>query len=317
MKISAALIGLGGIAWKYDAAKASAYPLTQMGAIQAHGELILRGGCSPDKHDRDDFMSWSGIHAYASHDEMLAEIQPQLVGICSPSECHYEHFMSSVRAGVRMIWLEKPPATDLGQCREMARMADMHGVTVCVNYFRRYLPIFQSVKKHLQTQMGATLSFHIQYSPGLARNGCHLLDLLFFLADADGYSLLWKDASQSADSPSFALRLSTGQIVTVSGGPLSYHSNTISATCENGILTAYHGGLEVRLEQRSPNPDFPGFYTLQPRDVDFSGQVGLDHYMDYPLRDLVEKHAQGQPAVSNLNTALISMQLMQEVLGSA
>ncbi len=315
--IPAVIIGLGGIAWKYDASRPSPFPLTQAAAMRAHGGIALLAGCSPEKLDREGFTAWSGLPAFVSHEEMLTEVRPQLVGICSPTECHFEHFVKSVLSGARMIWLEKPPAANMRQCLEMERLAQKYGVTVCVNYFRRYLPLYQQFKTRLQSEMGPLFSLHIQYSPGLMRNGCHLLDLLFFLTDADSYHLLWKDAEQAADSPSFALRLSTGQLALISGGPLEYHSNSISAVCANGILSVLHGGADTLLEQRCPNPSFPGFFTLQNQSPDFDMQEPLDRYMERSLQDLIKSNQSGQAPLSNLKTARLSLRLMNEVLGNA
>lgn len=75
--VKVALVGLGNIAWKYDANKPdSPFALSQAGAMAGHAGLCLVGGCSPDADDRDSFVAWPGTRgecrAFATPEEMLS-----------------------------------------------------------------------------------------------------------------------------------------------------------------------------------------------------------------------------------------------------
>ncbi|EMG38407.1 putative dehydrogenase [Desulfocurvibacter africanus PCS] len=313
MAIRSALIGLGGIAWKYDAAKDLPYPLTQAGALLAQEGVDLLAGCSPEAADRDGFQRWCGLSVFDSHAKLLRACSPQLVGICSPTEFHYEHFRACIEAGVAMFWLEKPPAASIADTMEMAELARHHGVTVCVNYFRRFLPVYRRLKETIAGGLGKCHTISVMYSPGLLRNGCHLVDLLFYLTDAPDYELLWVDGADPK-SPSFGIRLAGGPTAHVCGASLPYHSNTISAVCDEGIISVLYGGRATRFEKRIPNPDFPGFFTLEDHGGNPLGKAGIDDYMSHSLADLLFAHQQGRQPLSNLETALVSQRLMDQVL---
>ena len=316
MKFRAALIGLGGIAWKYDAQGSATFSLSQAGAFLGHPDVELLGGCSPNPSDRHGFSTWSSLPVWESEVQMLKDLRPEIVGICSPSGLHCDHFRACCNAGVQAVWLEKPPSLSLEHTLDMMSLAVGHGMVVGVNYFRRYLPAYQRLRQALQSgRLGSVYSYHIHYSPGMARNGCHLLDQLFFLADTDDFEVLWKDTETSATSPSCVLKIPTGQTVFICGGDLAYHSNSITVVCDDGTAAILQGGSITRFDERIPNKEFRGFYTLAPQQECFMGNGGLDHYMENSLNALLEAYRNGKPLLSTLETAFATQRLMAELLG--
>lgn len=318
--IAAALIGLGNIAWKYDARKPdSPFALSQAGAMRRHPDITLLGGCAPDLDDREGFFAWSrGLATFAEPEVMLETLQPELVGICSPTEKHYAHTRMCLESGVRMIWLEKPPAATQGEVEALLCLAQEKQATVCVNFFRRYIPVYQRLRGIVRDgEMGQCHLLRILYSPGLARNGVHLLDQLFFLTGADSYDLQWVERRDPAN-PAFVLDLSTGQRVQACGADLSYHSNEISAICDEGIVTLSRGGQEARVEQRTPNALFPGFYDLRIIETHpIVRAASIDNYMQPALDDLVTGFISGTEPQSNLRSASLSLGLLEEILRRA
>jgi len=317
--INAALIGLGNIAWKYDARNKNAgFALSQGGAMRAHPEVTLAGGCSPDAEDRAGFTQWSeGVPAFTTPDEMLKTLRPEFVGICSPTEFHFAHAKLCLESGVRLIWLEKPPATTAAELRGLIDLAEREQSTVCVNYFRRYLPLYQRLRDALQAEIfGQCRLIRMLYSPGLARNGVHLLDQLFFLTGAEEHELLWVERSNHS-SPSFALRLSTGHLVQVAGSDLPYHSNDISAVCAKGILSVLRGGKRVVLERRVENALFPGLHELQDGDHTAFGDASLEGYMKNALDDLLVASRTNVAPQSNMRSAFRTQVLLEDILGGS
>ena len=318
--INAALIGLGNIAWKYDAHKqASSFALSQAGAFLRQSGVKLLGGCSPDKDDCTAFSAWSGgLPVFSDTFEMLKVLQPELVGICSPTDLHFDHVRLCLDAGVRLVWLEKPATGTLEQLKTLIRLSQEKHATVCVNFFRRYLPVYQ--KLHLmikQKEFGNCQLLRVLYSPGLARNGVHLLDQLFFLTGADEYELLWIERGGDCANPAFILRLSTGQLVEVCGANLSYHTNDISAVCSEGIISILRGGKQARVEQRVENELFPGFFNLAEAEHKILQTATLDNYMQPALEDLIKSATTGNEPQSSLSTALLTQRLLEQVLHEA
>lgn len=318
--LRAALIGLGNIAWKYDANKPdSPFALSQGGAFLKDPRIELVGGCSPDASDRIDFLKWRpGVLIFSTPEEMLEKLHPDIVGICSPSETHYDHARMCLEAGVPMLWLEKPPTLRIEDLSRLISLADKNKVTVCVNYFRRYLPSYQKLKKLiLSRHFGSCHTIRLTYSPGLARNGIHLLDQIFFLTDANNYELLWVEQDGDKDAPSFALRLPEGQLVLGCGGGVNYHTNDISIQCEKGILAITHGGKSAIVEESLENDLFPGFLDLHATKEKILGNVNIDAYMQNALSDLVYSRLAHIQPQSNLTSSYLSQQLMDDILRGA
>lgn len=316
--IRSVIVGLGGIAWKYDAhMPQSTYALTQAGAMLGHPDVLLVGGCSPCAEDREGFVNWAdGAIAVSSFEELLA-CKPDLVGICSPTSEHFLHARMCLEAGVRILWLEKPPTAHLSELQELIALSESTNAVVCVNYFRRYLPVYQGLRDMvLGNDYGNCTSIRLLYSPGLARNGVHLLDQVFFVTGAESYELLWVE-NGALEAPCFVLRLNTGQLVHATSAGYSYHSNDISVICEGAIATVAHGGKACRLEVRQENEIFPGFYDLCDVPSDSLGKASLENYMQNGLDDLVRSAQSGRQPLSNLRTAFLAQQLLSDVLQRA
>lgn len=315
----AALIGLGNIAWKYDADfDANAPARSQGGAVRKHGGLVLAGGCSPEPADRAGFSAWApGAEVCHGAEEMLAELQPEVVGICSPTSEHFNQALLCLEAGVKALWLEKPPTENPDELDRLIVRAKEKGAAVCVNYTRRYLPVYARLRELLQSRAyGPCRLIRLLYSPGLARNGVHLLDQLFYLTAADDYHLLWVEEGGGA-SPCFALRLSTGQLVEGAGGDWPYHTNDLSMVCDGGTLSVLRGGKTARAERRVENDLFPGFYDLKDDPGEPLGTPVFEGYMEAALADLMSCLKNGGQPRSNLESARLSQRLLDDILRGA
>lgn len=314
--IRAALIGLGGIAWKYDAKMPGrTWPLSQAGAMIRHNLVTIVGGCSPDKDDREAFSAWlGGVSTFAEPLEMLRQLKPDLIGICSPTDCHYAHARLCMENGVRVIWLEKPPTLTLTELHELIKLSGHTGTVVCVDYIRRYMPGCRRMREMIcENIYGKCSQFLIRYSPGLVRNGSHLLDMCFFLSGSSGSQVLWAGGDDST-SPAFAVRLDTGQMVIAGEGSMPYHTNDFSAVCEGGIISMSLGGKVFKAEKRIENSVHPGFYELGGAES-FGLKYGEDAaHMTNALDDLLEASRTNRLPVSNLKSSLLSQELLEMIV---
>lgn len=316
---TAALIGLGDIAWKFDRRGAEKdFSKSQAGAMIAHPEIRLLGGCSPDSEDRRLFEAWlPGASTYADAKDMLAALKPDLVGVCSPTGHHFEHVNRCLEFGAKAIWLEKPPADSLHNLDMLIAASSEAKTTILVNFIRRYLPVYERLREAFrQKWYGPCRLIRILYSPGLARNGIHLLDQLFYLTGADGYDLLWVERT-AGHSPGFSLRLSDGTLVQASGVDVPYHTNDISLVCELGVASVLRGGKKASVEKSGENDAFPGFYDLHRIDDERLGKTSLAGCMDAALADLVECMVDGERPRSDLSSARLSQALLGDILDKA
>lgn len=316
--IRAALIGLGNIAWKYDARLPDdAFALSQGKALRRHPDTELVGGCSPSSEDREAFTRSSRLPAFVSAEAMLEALHPELVGICSPTELHFDHACLCLEAGVRLLWLEKPPTATPDELDALIALAEQKQATVCVNYFRRYLSVYRNLRVVIREEvLGPCHLLRLLYSPGLARNGVHLLDQIFFLTGGDAYELLWVERGRP-EHPCFSLRLSTGQTVQADSADLAYHTNDISAVCAKGVASVLRGGKRAVVERRVENALFHGFYDLEDAGEEILGIASLEGYMDNSLADMVAAFAAGRRPHSDLHSARLTQRLLRDILEAA
>jgi predicted dehydrogenase len=213
-----AVIGLGNIAWKYDqAVMVKNGVLTHAEAYKLHSDTVLVGGCSPDEKDRNGFAEKYNVPVFSSVDELLQDTLPDIVSICSPAYLHFEHTCKCIASGVRMIWLEKPPALTKEEIDFIIKEQDREKVVVLVNYQRRYCQGYIRLKEiFCNKTLGEVKFVYMTYSRGLSANGSHIIDILhYILGDKVRITLASSLTSGCKGEPSFVLRTDEGLLVFV------------------------------------------------------------------------------------------------------
>jgi UDP-N-acetyl-2-amino-2-deoxyglucuronate dehydrogenase len=96
---------------------------------QRHAEHISKNGvlvavCDVVKENADGLASKYNAEAYYNIDALLnAEIEIDVVSICSPNGLHAEHTIKSLKAGFHVL-CEKPMAINVNDCGEMIKTAE-------------------------------------------------------------------------------------------------------------------------------------------------------------------------------------------------
>lgn len=75
--------------------------------------------------------------AWDDPQEMLAEIRPDIVSVCSPNRFHYEHTLMALNAGCHVM-CEKPPAMSADQAREMRDNARREHKVLAYDFHHRF-----------------------------------------------------------------------------------------------------------------------------------------------------------------------------------
>lgn len=320
--LRAAIIGLGNIAWKYDAGSEGS-TLTHRSAYRADARVELVAGYDPEAAARDVFTRDTGTHAFDSIEAILA-LHPDLVSICSPNRWHASHLRACLEARVPMIWLEKPVTDDAAEARDLLRLQqDLSSSTVLVGFQRRYQPVYQRLMAAMSDQsMGKCAGISITYSRGLETNGVHMMDLLYQLMGETGRGELLgvSPATGKMASPSFLVRFANGVTCNVTGLEIDYHSIDIAVHFERGRASVIHGGATELREQVIENPLYPGYYRLA-QDLgttSTSAELEKEAQAVFPamLDDLIQAHASGRNPISSLATALASQELVDRVLAT-
>ena len=75
--------------------------------------------------------AWQDAH------EMLQEVKPDVVSVCSPNRFHFEHVMAALEAGCHVM-CEKPPAMTPQQADEMCIAARKAGRVLAYDFHHRF-----------------------------------------------------------------------------------------------------------------------------------------------------------------------------------
>lgn len=87
-----------------------------------------------------------GAEAFMSYSQMLTEIKPDVVHLCTPHYLHAEMAMEAAKAGVA-VFTEKPPAMNRAGWNVLTAASDLMAVGIC--FQNRYNPNVQETLKRL------------------------------------------------------------------------------------------------------------------------------------------------------------------------
>jgi len=85
-------------------------------------------------------------HLYSDYRELLADPEVEAVWVCTPNRLHYPMAMEVLSAG-KHLFLEKPMAETLAECRDIADTARQKGLSVSVCYLSRYMPPYRAARR--------------------------------------------------------------------------------------------------------------------------------------------------------------------------
>jgi predicted dehydrogenase len=85
-------------------------------------------------------------HVYASHEELIARTDIDLVDVCTPSATHFELSWSALEAGKHVL-CEKPVAFDYRETLRAATFAKAQGVKTKLGFTFRYSPAMRRMKE--------------------------------------------------------------------------------------------------------------------------------------------------------------------------
>jgi len=194
-----ALIGLSWIAADpagpaSDPVLGTAVPGSHASAMAAIPEIDVVAACDIAPAARDRFMNqwggrWPGLRLYDDYRTLLERERPELVSVVTPDNLHTAPVLAAIEFGARAIFCEKPLATSLAEADQIIAAAASSGVTICVDYTRRWMPDFVEARRLARSGAIGRLSQIVLHLGGpramLWRNHTHAIDLLNYYAEAD------------------------------------------------------------------------------------------------------------------------------------
>ena len=189
----AAVIGLGRMGSTFDdevIRGGNIYVPYCHGPSYYYSPLVdLVAGADLHEGQRSTFGERWGLlpdHVYSDYDEMLAKERPDIVSVCTTARHRADIVLDVARAGVKLIWAEKPMALSLEEADSMLRVCREEGVLLAVNCQRRWHPIFSEARAIIKAgELGDVLQVTAYAGCRLSSNGSHMLDAVRFLAGGD------------------------------------------------------------------------------------------------------------------------------------
>lgn len=163
---TAAVIGTGGIA------------RTHAGYYAGSDRVELVAGCDINEERLNAYCDTHGIERrYSDHETMLAEVQPEIVSVCTWNPTHMEFAIAAIESGAKAVISEKPMSDELGGPMDAVALAEERGCRFVVHHQTRFAPGYNAVREMVaEGAIGRPVSIHWRSGGGLLNIGSHLID---------------------------------------------------------------------------------------------------------------------------------------------
>lgn len=256
-KIRVAIIGCGAIAQR-----------RHISEYAADDRVELVAFVDPNLERAQSVAEPFGAKAYADYEQMLAEIKPDAVSVCTPNILHAPASIASCEAGAHVL-VEKPMATTDEEAQRMIEAAKANNVLLMVGHNQRFMPPHVKAKEVLKSGvLGRVISFRTSFGhPGpegwsvdgreswffekadaamgaMGDLGVHKADLIRWMLDDEVDSVagfigtLDKKDTDVDDNATCIMRMKSGAIGTLVASWTYYRGedNSTVLWCENGVM---------------------------------------------------------------------------------
>ncbi|MFC5652792.1 Gfo/Idh/MocA family protein [Paenibacillus solisilvae] len=209
-----------------------------------------------------------GAKAYANYEEMLAELKPDAVSVCTPNYLHATVAIAAANAGAHVL-VEKPMASTDEEAAAMIEAASKNGVYLMVGHNQRLMPPHVKAKEILaKGELGKVLTFRTSFGhPGpegwsidgrgswffrkeeavmgaMGDLGVHKSDLIRYLLNDEVSQVtafidtIDKEGTDVDDNATVLLRMKSGAIGTLVASWTYYkgEDNSTVLWCQNGVM---------------------------------------------------------------------------------
>lgn len=154
-------------------------------------------------------------YSCTEYSQVLNDPDIDLVLITSRHQYHAEQALQALAAG-KHVFIEKPLAITIEECRALVKAEAESTATLTVGFNRRFSPFYVEQKKALARRTGPAIVNCRMNSPGLSGNfwaadpkyggaiigeGCHFVDLIYWLLDSEPVSVAAHSLPMGQDDP--------------------------------------------------------------------------------------------------------------------
>lgn len=284
MRYSVAIIGAGNIASRFDLPTTNKV-LTHAHAVLQHEHYKLLGFYDIDYKKALEAADRWGTKAFSDMDKLVNAAD--VCVCCVPDKYHASAISQISKHNPLIIITEKPIADNYSDAIQLYENS-LNKRSVAVNYSRRFIPEFQTLKKSM-TQFGSLVKGVAYYGKGILHNGSHLVDLFrFFFGEIDYAKQLGKKLNDYEDDTTFDAILSWGNssiyLIGVDSRQVTVFETDLMF--ERGRIRLLDGGQKIEIYEKKESIDYKGYYGYslsKTIDIDYSDAlVGLyDNIYNY------------------------------------
>jgi predicted dehydrogenase len=197
------LIGLGRIASTIDdevqGDPGIMLPYAHMACYREVPSVAVVAAADSFAEQRSAFQErWGLTNLYSDYREMLARERLDIVSVTTSARPRPGIVADCARAGVRLLYAEKPLAFSLAEADQMLAICRQQGTKVAVGCTRRWDAYWQQARRLIdQGALGRLLQVNGYGRAGISHNGSHLLDLVRYLA---GGQVEWVFGEMESDA---------------------------------------------------------------------------------------------------------------------
>jgi predicted dehydrogenase len=302
-RIKVAIIGCGRIGSQWDAERvAPAHSLTHAAAFsrQAHASLVAV--CDRDFAKAQQAMRrWGAARAFGDAGTLFAEQAVDIAVIAAPSATRAEIVTPALAAGVKVLVVEKPLATTLAECRQLAAAIEAAGCKSLVNFSRHWDPSMRDLRSAIEAgNLGAVQRLVGSYGKGLVNNGSHLIDLAGLLCAArplraralgsplDPGESAWSGGQDPTCDAQIVYASTAGtefQLAIWGTDHRAYTCFELRVIGSRALCDITRGGRRLVLTAIEDDPNFEGYRIPGgARDLPAQALSALDHMADEAVR---------------------------------
>jgi predicted dehydrogenase len=180
MALKAAIIGCGK-PWKSEGATGTGISHSHARGYNACPDTELVALADIVRENAEAFQSEHGGAAiYTDYRDMIAEVKPDIVSICTWPGLHESMVLACAEAKVPAVHCEKPIAPTWAACKRMVEACEESGTQLTFNHQRRFDPAYVKAKKMIDEGVIGELKLLEMPTHNLYDWGTHWFDMMFF-----------------------------------------------------------------------------------------------------------------------------------------
>lgn len=204
------IIGAGKIGAFFDTPQHNVI-LTHAHAFKNNSDFNLIGFVDVEYEQSQKAAHLWGCQAFSSIKEAFDKAGPVDVAVVAvPDNAHAVVLESLNQYPLKLVFLEKPVAASLEDARGLVEICAQKGISVLVNYSRRFVAEFQHLRDRIKSGvLGSFVTGSAYYGKGILHNGSHVIDFVrYLIGDVKDFRCLnvVNDFSENDPSVSVALR---------------------------------------------------------------------------------------------------------------